>query len=808
MSNLLRALRSLVRTPGFAVVSIVTLALAIASIGTLFAVVNAVLLKPLPFPDAERIIRIVRVQGSCEDCPIARPVLFDWQQQSTEVFESLGSFNQVNVTMTGEGDAEQLSAYRVTPEFWEVMKVPPVIGRTFTATEDKENRSLVVISHGFWQRRFGGDFAVVGKQLRLNGETHEIVGVMPAHFTYPTADIWLPAQLAGATTGRDSNYLSVVARLRADATFDRAREVMAVITKREATDFPKEHEALSAKLIRLQERVTTTVKPAMSVMFAASAMVLLIASANLANLMLARAQARRRELAMRSALGASRWRLLWNLTAESAVIACVGTALGLGLALIAIRILPKLAPDLLPAYNPLAIDGSVVAFVAVVAIVALLAFGLGPAWRYARSDPAAALHDEARAGAGGRASARARSVLIVGEVALSLVLLAGAALLIESSRRLANVDPTVDVEHVLTASISLPATPNRPGESSSDWLVRQFAAATPRIDALLQRLQAMPEIEHVALTDAVPLSGRSNTNSTVKVIGRDYPGGETAMPLTEWRLVSSDYFRTLGLGVVRGRAFAPDDSHGPGVTTEVLVNDAYVRTFLDNVDPIGQQLKVYDDVPKTIIGVVASARQWGLDREPSPEVYFPIYDSFVNELVIVAKTRVAPALAAEPLRRLLREVAPDLPVTAVRTMEQVVSEGNKMRRFFSTLMIAFSGVALVLAMVGLYGLIAYSVAQRRVEIGVRMSLGADRARVLKMILGEGMTLVGAGLVLGVGGSLVLSSVLGALLYGVAPRDPLVLAAVALLLFVTGTLASAVPALRASRLAPVEALRHD
>ena len=808
MSSLLRALRSLRRNPGFTAIAIVTLALAIASIGTLFAVVDAVLLKPLPFPDAERIIRIVRVQGSCGDCPIARPALFDWQQQSTEVFEALGAFTGANVTMTGEGDAEQLVANRVTPEFWDVFKVSPVIGRTFSAEEDRENRALAVISHGFWQRRFGGSLAVVGKTIRLNGEAHEIVGVMPASFTYPTSDIWLPTQLASATTNRGSNYLSVVARLRPGATLEQAHQVMAAVTAREAKDFPTEHEGLTAKLIRLQERVTSSVKPALSVMFAASAMVLLIACANLANLMLARAQVRRRELAMRSALGASRWRLLWNLSAESAVIACAGTTLGLGLALIAIKLLPKLAPDLLPAYNPLTIDASVVAFVAAVAALALLAFGLGPAWRHARSDPAAALHDEARAGAGGRASARARAALVVGEVAVSLVLLAGAALMIESSRRLANVDPTVDVEHVLTASISLPSTPNRPGESSSDWLVRNFAATTPRIDTLLERLRAMPEIEQVALADALPLSGRSNTNSTVKVIGRDYPGGEAAMPLTEWRFVSADYFRTLGLGVLRGRAFGAEDSHASGISTQVLVNDTFVRTFLQGVDPIGQQVKVYDDEPKTIIGVVASARQWGLEREPSPEVYFPIYDSFVSDLHVVAKTRLAPALAAEPLRRVLRETAPDLPVTALRTMEQVVSEGNTMRRFFATLMITFSAVALVLAMVGLYGLIAYSVTQRRMEIGVRMSLGADRARVLRMILRDGMRLVTFGLALGVAGSLALSGVLAALLYGVAPRDPLVLGAVALVLFATGALASAVPALRASRVAPVEALRHN
>jgi len=808
MSTLLRALRSLARTPGFAAITIVTLALAIASIGTLFAVVDAVLLKPLPFPAAERIIRVMRTQGSCIDCPIARQALTDWQEQSTSVFEAVGGFFGASVTLTGDGAAEKLEGSRVTPEFWDVFKVPALIGRTFTAAEDKENRALVVISHAFWQRHFGGNVAVIGKTIMLSGQSHEIVGVMPAYLTYPAADVWLPAQLASATTGRDTNYVAVVARLRQDATLDRAREVMAVITAREAADFPKEHAALSAKLVPLQERVTSTVKPALSVMFAAAAMVLLIACANLANLMLARAQSRRRELAVRSALGAGRHRLLWHLSAESAVIACAGTLLGLLLALLALHVLPKLAPDLLPAYNPLVMDAGVVAFVAAVAASALLAFGRGPAWRYARSDPAAALQDEARAGAGGRVSARARAVLVVGEVALSLVLLVGAALLIESSRRLANVDPTVDVQHVLTASIALPATPHRPGESSSDWLGRHFEVMTPRIDTLLERLKAMPEIEQVALTDAVPLSGRSNTNSPVKVVGRDYPGGEPAMPLTEWRFISADYFRTMGLGVIRGRAFTAQDSHASGVTTEVLVNDAYVRTFLDGVDPIGQQLNVYDDAPKTIIGVVASARQQGLEREPSPEVYLPIYDAFDTDLEIVAKTRIAPALAAEPLRRLLRETAPDLPVTAVRTMQQVVHDGDKMRRFFSTLMIVFSAIALVLATVGLYGLIAYSVAQRRVEIGVRMSLGADRTRVLRMILRQGLLLVGVGSLLGIAGSIALSNVLASQLYGVTPHDPFVLGGVALVLLLTGALASAVPALRASRVAPVEALRHN
>ncbi|HEX5124048.1 MAG TPA: ABC transporter permease [Rhodanobacteraceae bacterium] len=809
MSSLFRAIRSLARTPGFAAVAVVTLALAIASIATLFTVVDAVLLKPLPFPEADRIIRVVRTQGSCTDCPISRLALFEWQQQSTDAFSAVSAFTGMNATLTGDGIAEQLSASRVTPSFWDVFKVAPLLGRTFTTEEDDQNRAVAVISYGFWQRRFGGDPAAIGRKFTLNGETEEIVGVMPKGFAYPTADAWLPAQLASATTDRSTAYLNVIARLRPGATIDEARQTMAVITAREAHDFPKEHEGLTAQLVPLQERVTSTVRPALSVMFAASAMVVLIACANLANLMLARAQVRRRELAVRSALGASRRWLIWHLTAESAVIACIGSLLGLGLALVAIKVLPKLAPDLLPDYNPLAIDGGVVAFVALVAVLALLAFGLAPAWRSAKADPASALQDEARGGAGGRLQARSRAALVVGEVALSLVLLAGAALLIESSRRLANVDPGIDVDHVLAASITFPSLPNKPGESGDDWNLRQLAATTPRIDALLERLRAMPELETVAFTDAVPLSGRSNTNSGVKVIGREYPGGESALPMTEWRFVSSDYFRVFGLKVLKGRAFSADDSRGSGIGNDVLVNEAFVQTFLQGVEPVGQQLDVWGDKPKTIVGVVESAKQWGLAKAPSPEVYFPTYDCAVtSELEIVAKSRIAPGLAVEPLRRVLREAAPDLPVTAVRTMTGIVSEGNTMRRFFSTLMIAFSAVALVLAMVGLYGLIAYSVAQRRIEIGVRMSLGADRLRVLRMILTQGLVLVGIGLAFGIAGALALSKVLGSLLYGVGPHDPFVLGTVALVLLATGVIACAVPALRASRVAPVEALRHD
>lgn len=808
LTTIRRAIRTLARTPAFTVVAVLTLALSIGSLATIFSVVNAVLLKPLPYPGAERIIRIVRVQGSCGDCPIARPVLSEWREQSTEAFEALGAFVGVEATLTGEGEAEQLTAYSVTPEVWDVMGVPPLLGRTFTQAEDDEARDVVVVSEAFWQRRLGGARDVIGRRIVLNGAATEIVGVMPAHFNYLGGDAWLPARLATAASGRGSNYLSVVARLREGYPLERADALMNAIAARQAEAFPEQHAGLRARLVPLKTRVTAGVKPALDVLLAAAGIVVLIACANLANLMLARGQARRRELAMRAALGASRRKLVAHLLGESTLLALLGAVLGIGIARIAVATIPKLAPNLLPAYNPLEIDVVVIAFVAGVSLLSLFGFGLLPAWRHAQADPALALQDEARSGTSGRARSRARSLLVVGEVGLSLVLLAGAGLMIESLRRLGRVDPTVDVDRVVTATIALPPTANRPGESIGEWFARHTTASMPRIDAVLARVAAMPEVESVAITDAVPLSGRSNTNSTVTVVGREYPGGEAAMPLTEWRFVSADYFRTMGLAVQRGRAFAPDEGRATAETTEVLVNDAFVRAFLSDVEPVGQQLNVMDDVPKTIVGVVESARQWGLAREPSPEVYLPVYDVFHSNIEVVARTRVDPARVAEPLRRAIREVLPEAPVTSVRTMEEVVRDGAVMRRFFATLMIAFGAVALVLAMVGLYGVIAYSVAQRRAEIGVRMSLGADRASVLAMVLKQGLALVGIGLGLGVFGALALARVIAAQLYGVSPYDPLVLGAVAGALLATGAVACALPAWRAARIPPLEALRHE
>lgn len=802
-----RCLRGLARSPGFTATAVLSLGLAVGAVAAIFAVVDAVLLKPLPFPGAERIVRALRVQPPCNDCPISRPALLEWQAEGGAVFEAVGAFTGATVNLTGDGDAERLAANRVTPELWQVLGVNAMLGRTFGTEDERASRDVVVVSHGFWQRRLDAAPNVVGRTLVLNGTPHEVVGVMPAHFNYPDGELWLPTHLPGATTPRGNNYLAVVARLRERISLAPAGDALRAITARQAQAFPEEHAGLTAKLVPLQERVTGPVAPTLKVLLAAAAMVVLIACANLASLMLARAQSRRREVALRAALGGSRRRLVSTLLTEAVAIAVLGAGLGGAIAAAAVALLPALAPDLLPAYNPVVIDGGVVAFVVAVALAALCGFGLLPAWHAAGADPAGALHDEARGGLGGRARSGARAALVVAEVALALMLLAGSALLIESLRRLGQVDPGVEIDRVLTANLSLPDTPNRAGESIWEWYTRHTGAAAPRIDTLLERLRRMPEFEHVALVDAVPLSGRSNTNSTVTVVGQE-PRAEGRTPMTEWRFVSADYFRTLGLSVVRGRAFDDSDGRASGEQTEVLVNQAFVQAFLPDVDPLGRQVNVMDDVPKTIVGVVQSARQWGLDREPSPEVYFPIFDSFISDLSLVARTRAEPEGATEALRRAVAEVAPEVPVSDVRPMTVLVRDAARMRRFLALLMGAFTAVALTLAVVGLYGVIAYSVAQRRAEIGVRMSLGADSGRVLGMVLRQGLALLLGGIGIGLVGALALSRVIAGQLFEVAPYDPLVLGAVVLVLLAVGLAAAWLPARRAAGTSPIEALRCE
>ena len=803
-----QAWRSLLKQRSYLFVSVATLAIAIGALTAVFSVVKAILLEPLPYPEAERIVRVLRVQPPITAGPIGRQALGEWIDESHDAFDAMGAFMGMTANITGGGEAEKATGYRVTPGFWQVLGVKALLGRTFDATEESSNERVVVLGHALWQSRYAGDRGVIGRDILVNGEAHRVIGVMPAYFSYPDDKaIYVPTYLPASQSMRGSSYLAVVARLKAGVTAEQAAATMQAITARQAKAFPEEHEGLSASLVSLQERLTSTVAPMLRMLMLAAALVLLVACANLAQLSLARAQVRMQELAVRRALGASRLRLGMQLFTESAVVAVLGAGLGVLLAKTLVDALPTFTADLLPKYNALAIDGSVLAFTVGASLVALFAFGLGPAWSAAQAQPAASLREDARGGLGGKRRTRTRSALVVAEVALTLLLLSGAALLIESLRRLTDVDPTVRTDYVLTATVTFADVAALPGEAPMQTYLRQVGIMAPQSRAVLERVAAMPEVESVGMVDALPLSGRSNTNSNITIVGREALSADGSPALAEWRFVSEDYFRTMGLAVTKGRNVTRDEGTTTDLPVEALVNQAFVDQYLADVDPIGQQVNVFEG-DKRIVGVVASARQWDMERAPTPEVYFPIADSFVASMSLVVHTRVPPEAAIEPLRRALREIAPDVPVSDVRPMTEVLGATTQSRRFFAGLMAAFGCVALLLAAIGLYGVIAYGVAQRRREFGVRMSLGAASKDVLAMVLKQGAVLVGLGVAIGLAGAFALTQLIAAQLYGVAPHDPLVLLSVCGVLLVVALAACWLPARRAAATSPVEALRYE
>jgi predicted permease len=561
---------------------------------------------------------------------------------------------------------------------------------------------------------------------------------------------------------------------------------------------------MSAGVMPLRELLSGDVRQPLHMLLIAAALVLLIACANLANLMLARGQAREQELALRSALGAGHARLVRQVLAESLLIAVGGAAAGLAIAKPAIAALTALAPDLLPAYNAPAIDLRVIATTTVVALATLLLFGLLPAWRASQSDPLHALQGASRSQTGSRAQVRARAALVSAEIALALTLLAGASLLIDSLRQLGKVDSGIGSPQVLTASFSISLPAQQPGDVLEDWAARTIGQLAPRLDAIEQHLRTLPGVESVALANRLPASGDWGWNSVFSIPGRTIENKATA----EWRFVSTDYFRTFGIPVEAGRAFTATDGANSVYPTEVLVNQAFADRYLAGSDPLSQSITIFGDEPKRIVGVVANVRQAGLDRPPNTEVYFPVGKSAVGDLVLALKVQGDALAYAEPLRRAMREIAPDVPLYSIRTMDEVTGATTRMREFNMILMSAFALVATLLAAIGLYGVIAFAVGQRRREIGVRQALGADAAAVHRLMLGASLRMILPGLAAGLLGAFALGRLIASQLYGVGAADPLVLGGVAALLALVALAACAIPTLRAARIAPMEALRDE
>jgi len=666
----------------------------------------------------------------------------------------------------------------------------------------------VVISHGLWQRRFGGDPAVLGRELVLNGRAHQVIGITPESFRYPgDTQIFLPAYLAETSQGRGNNFLMVIGRLAPGASVEQLGASLAAVNARLSEEYPDTNAGLSARLTPLPELLNSRIEQPLLILLGASALVLLIACANLANLLLVRGSQRQRELAVRAAMGAGRSRLLRVVIAESLVIALSGGLAGVALAAAAVPALLSLAPDIVPSHAAPGMNPAVVGVSLLVAVATVLLFSLWPALRMASTPPGMAIQEEGRSGAGGRQRSRARSTLVAVEVALSLTLLVGAGLLIESLRQIGRIDGGVATESVLTAAVVVETVPAIPGEDVFDWYRRHTQVLAPALDAMLERVGAIPGVVAVGVGDALPLSGIDNSSSDVRIVGREPVEGQP-QPGANWRFVSPGLFDALGMRIVRGRNLEAGDQRVGQLPVQVLVNETFVRRFLDGEDPIGRQIAFFGEEHKQIVGVVNDTRLFGIEREPVPEVFMPHSNATQGQHYLALKVRGEPMAYAEQLRRALREVDPNIPVFDVRSMDQLVAGTMQMRRFNMSLMAVFSGVALLLAMLGLYGVIAYSVAQRRHEIGIRMSLGAAPGSVIGMVLGQGMRLVGIGLALGLVGAFALNQVIASQLYGVAPTDPGVILVVLLLLGGAAAVACAIPAARASRVPPMTALRND
>lgn len=801
------AIRAIMARPGFFITAVLTMTLGIGAVTAIFTVYDAVLLKPLPFRDAERIVRIKRESGGSVQRTSSVPVFDEWRERSTTAFDALGAYapETMNLAGNGNGDAQRLSIYKVTPGFWDVFSQPLALGRSWGEQEEGHNVHVVVLSDRLWRSRFGARADIVGTDIRLNDEVYRIVGVASSSFAFPgDVQAWVPTFTPGhAQSRRTVNFLSVLGRLKEHVSQSQAKSAIQAVIDWQVETFPADELPKQASIVTLQDQIGAPVGKALGMLLAASALVLLIACANLAGLALARGQSREQELSLRRALGAGQGRLMRHVFAESVLVAGIGTVAGLLIAKPAIAGLIALAPDLLPAYNLPTIDLRVIAVTNLLAFATVLVFALVPAWRAAAADPVKALQGASRSQTGSVRQMRARSILVSVEIALAMTLLAGAGLLIGSLQKLAAVDSGVDTDNVLAAQFSISTLALQPGDDLNEWAGNATRALDPQLQAIEQRLAELPGVESVALSFGLPASGNANWSSSFQIVGEPKADSEV-----QYRFVSQDYFRTYGIPVEAGRPFNALDGTRALLPTGLIVNQAFADQYLNGADPLSREIITFGDAPIRIIGVVGNVRQAGLDRDAQPELYFPVSKAIQGDMSIGLKVRGDPLAHATALRNAMREVAPDAPVYAVQSMDSVIGSTLGLRRFNMTLMSVFAAVAMLLAAIGLYGVIAFSVGQRRREIGLRQALGASRMQIHRLMFGLGLRMIVPGIAIGLLGALALGQLISTQLYGIGAANPLMLLMVILVLASVALIACLVPSLRATGIAPMEVLRDE
>ena len=789
------AIRQLIKSPAFTLVAVATLALGIGATTAIFSVINGVLLQPLPYPHSEQLVRVHEIVPEYGLFAVAPANVFDWRQQN-HVFDALAAYTNTSATLAQEDGPERIQGYLVSWDLFQVLGAVPAMGSPLTPDEDKPGAdTVIVISDAMWRNRFGGDRGIVGRAVNLNGTSVTIVGVMPASFYFPnrTAEFWRPLALNPVNANRGGHFLGVVARLKPGVTVQRADGEMKTIAERLAREYPAASAGETARVVLLQDQIVGAIRPALLTLFAAVGFVVLIACANVANLMLVRAAVREKEIAVRAALGANRWRIFAQVLVESLLLALAGGAIGVGLAYLGLPVILKLSAGSIPRAADVAIDRQVLLFAAGASIVTGLLFGIAPAWQSTRTGIGAVLKEGGRSSTAGGGRWLRHGLLVV-EVALSIVLLTGAALLLRSFDRLTNVAPGFNPDHVLAFQLSLP-----PKQYKDDQSVTAF------YDVLLSKLQAQPGVRSAALVQTLPLRGGYFLSFDVR--GRA-PVNPSQGPSATYRAVSADYFSALSVPLLRGRAFARADHRGSHQVA--LVDQAFVDKFFPREDPIGQGLHIGNGNNEffDIVGVVGNIHYIGLDAVPGPTMYVPISQDTFGTMWVVERTEGDPSAFASSARQVIQDIDPMLPAYSINTLSQIVSDSVAPQRFSMLLLGTFAAIALFLAAVGLYGVVAYSVQQRTREIGLRMAIGAAPRDVLRLILGQAMKLAIIGVVLGLAGAAALARLAATLLFEVAPSDPASYAATSAVLFAVAMIACYMPARRAMRVDPMMALQTE
>lgn len=808
------------RSPLFTSLTVLALALGIGATSAIFAVVNGVLLRSLPYRDTDRLVNVWSraTQEGRPRNPISPANFVDLRTQNSTLDALEGYFSFVTPQeLTTEAGAEVAFSVQVTPGLFDLLGRAPMLGRSFTASDGRQE---VLLSHGYWMRRFGGDASIVGRTLQLSNEAVEVVGVMPPEFVFPYGgmlgpggftritriDLWTPIAFAGpraeanrmiSASGqlvRNTHWWGAIGRLKPGVTAAAAQADLEAVAAQLALAYPDSNKGWGVTLVPTLEQTVGTVRPALLILMGGIACVLLMASVNVANLLLARAIARERELATRAALGAARTRIVRQLLTESVVLSLAGGAAGIGVMWAALRALVAAAPSHLPRMDEVTIDWPVVAITGLVTMITGVLVGLAPALTSASINPQATLQDHSRGAIGSGARRRIRSGLVVAEVALAVALTVGAGLLLRSFVHLVNVDPGFDTEHLLTWQMNLPDRLRSADERRAFY--RDFFA----------RMEALPGVQRAGGTTRVPL-GSTSVSTTVQIDGRPVPIAE--LPEVQFRRAMHDYFAAMAIPIVRGRGFTLDD--GPAAPSVAVINETMARRLFPGDDAIGQRVRTGPNAAgpwTTIVGIIGDVRHGGLEEEPQPELYITAEQNPPVAPFIVLQVTGDPAQMAETVRAEARAIDKDLPVYDLKTMSTLRSESVAERRFVLILVSTFGVLALALAAIGVYGVMSLIVNERTREVAVRVALGAQPSRMIGLIVGQATLLAAIGAAIGLAMALPLTPLLRSQLYGVDPTDPATLTLVPLALLLIAALAALIPARRAATIDPLEALRAE